>query len=432
MHIKEAAFSFKNGMSNADKFVGTKGVRKLMLFDLSVGGHHPAYIQHLLRYWCEQELQGNLDVVVLPKFIQQHSNVVDIAFKCPQKNINFVAITSEEEAVLKSRNSSFNRASRAFQEWHLLCKYAAALKVEHCLIMYFDTCELPLALGLRLPCLFSSIYFRPTFHYHDFANYEPSGKEQLQQWRERFFMSRILRHPQIQTLFCLDPFVTKHIDKFPSKVKAVYLPDPVRIFSDTEFNVGALKESLGIHHDRQVFLLFGSLTDRRKGIHQLLKSISMLPATLCQKLCLVLAGEADPVERVTLESQIAAVCQSQPVQIIGHYEFVPDQDIYTYFQLADVVLTPYQRHIGMSGILLLAAAAQKPVLSSNYGLMGEIVKRYSLGITVDSTLPSEIAKGLAQFLTELPAKLCDQTKMKSFAEQNSADKFAEVIFQYLY
>jgi hypothetical protein len=28
--------------------------RRILLFDLSVGGHHPAYIQHLIRYWGEQ------------------------------------------------------------------------------------------------------------------------------------------------------------------------------------------------------------------------------------------------------------------------------------------------------------------------------------------------------------------------------------------
>ncbi len=72
-------------------------------------------------------MPGHLDIVVLPKFIQQHSDVVDVALSCPLKNINFVAITSEDETVLKSRKSGINRALRAFQEWHLLSKYATTL-----------------------------------------------------------------------------------------------------------------------------------------------------------------------------------------------------------------------------------------------------------------------------------------------------------------
>lgn len=402
--------------------------RRLLLFDLSVGGHHAAYIQHLLNYWCQQELSGKLDILVLPKFMQQHSDVVDIAVNHQQKNINFVAITKEEAAALKPRNKSINRAIRAFQEWHLLQKYTAALETTHCLIMYFDTCDYPLVCGASLPCSFSGIYFKPTFHYQDFVNFVPSGKGPLQEWREKLALSRILHNSQLQTLFCLDPFVSPYIDKWHSHVKAVHLPDPVQISSSSEFDLKKLRESLGIHPDRQVFLLFGSLTDGRKGIHQLLEAVAILPPQLCQKLCLVFVGEADPIGRAPIESQIATVCQLQPVQIVCEYKFVPEQDVHAYFHLADVVLAPYQKHIGMSGILLLAAATQKPVLSSNYGLMGELVERYSLGLAVDSTDKNEIAQGLTQFL-EAQDNLGNRSKMNSFAAQNSVEKFAQVIFQ---
>ena len=53
--------------------------RRILLFDLSVGGHHPAYIMHLIRYWGEREISGYLDIVVLPKFIHLHSDVVEMA-----------------------------------------------------------------------------------------------------------------------------------------------------------------------------------------------------------------------------------------------------------------------------------------------------------------------------------------------------------------
>jgi glycosyltransferase involved in cell wall biosynthesis len=85
----------------------------------------------------------------------------------------------------------------------------------------------------------------------------------------------------------------------------------------------------------------------------------------------------------------------------------------------------------MSAILVRAAAAQKPVLSSNYGLMGEMVKRYRLGLTVDASVPAEIAKGLTQFLISSPKEFCDLSSMKAFAEQNSAEKFASTVFRYI-
>lgn len=431
MNTKETDFLLDSHKSDGDRSTGTKDARKLMLFDLSVGGHHAVYIQHLLRYWCERGLPGHLDIVVLPKFMQQHSEVVEIAATCPQKTINFVSIAPEEAAALKPRNYSLNRALRAFQEWQLLDKYAAALKTSHCLIMYFDTCDYPLILGAKLSCPFSGIYFKPIFHYSDFANYVPSWKTRLQEWRQKLSLLRILHTSQLQTLFCLDPFVSVYLDKFHSHVKAVNLPDPVQIYSSSKFQLEELRKGLTIEPKRKVFLLFGSLTDPRKGCQQIIKAISKLPSALSEKLCVVFVGEADPVERAPLEAQIADVCQSRPVQILCRYEFVPEEDVSVYFHLADVVLATYQRHIGMSGILMLAAAAQKPVLSSNYGLMGEIVRQYKLGLTVDSTLPEEIVKGLALFLTESPNSFCDRTTMREFAEHNSPDKFAEIIFHNL-
>lgn len=402
------------------------GNRKLMLFDLSIYGHHPSYIQHFINYWSKQESPGSLDIVVSPKFMQEHSDVV-LAANPYQEDINFIAITQEDEATLKPRNSGINRNIRAFQEWNLCCKYADILKANQCLIMYLDPYLLPLAVGMKSPCSLSGIYFRPTFHYPTFSNYTTSWNNPFQQWREKLILNRVLRHPQLKTLFCLDPFAVKHINNFNSSA-AVHLPDPVLLQNENECQQENLKQRLEINSEKKVFLLFGALNGR-KGIYQLLEAIHLLPSALCEQMCLVFVGEANPTDQALIKSKVAATRQAQPVQIIEHYEFVPEQDIQAYFQLADVVLAPYQHHVGMSGILLLAAAANKPVLSSNYGLMGEMVQRYQLGITVDSTLPEEIAKGLQRCLDKSPDELSDRTLMQLLAQKNSAEEFATILFQ---
>jgi len=402
--------------------------RKLMLFDLSIYGHHPSYIQQFINYWSKQELPGSLDIVVSQKFLQEHSDVVKQSADLKKEDINFIALSQEEEASLKPRNSSINRNLLAFQEWKLFCKYAELLKATQGLIMYLDPYLLPLAVGMQSPCSFSGIYFRPTFHYPSFSNYIPSWKNRLQQLREKFILNRVLHHPQLKTLFCLDPFAVKQINNFDSKARAIHLADPVLLQLKDEYQLNNLRKKLGIKAGKKVFLLFGALNGR-KGIYQLLEAIQLLPPALCEQMCLVFVGEANPTDKALIQSKVAATCQAQPVQIIQHYEFVPEQDVQAYFQLADVVLAPYQRHVGMSGILLLAAAANKPVLSSNYGLMGEIVQRYQLGIVVDSTVPKEIAQGLQHCLVASGEELGERTQMQLFAEENSAEKFAENLFQ---
>jgi glycosyltransferase involved in cell wall biosynthesis len=408
--------------------------RKVMLFELDTRGHHPGYIQHLVKYWCDEKLPGQLDVLVSQKFRQQHSNIVEIPSQCEQQTINFVAITPEEQAVLfesSQLESSFKgRIIRAFQEWDLLRKYAVSLGTTHCLLMYLDTILLRLAFGAKFPCKFSSIYFRPIFHYSTFANYTPAGREGIWQLRDKVCLPQILRSSQLQTIFCLDPLAVEPINNINRKNKAVYLPDPVQIYNNNEPQLEKLQESLGIDSSRQVFLLFGVLAER-KGIYQLLEAVKMLSPDLCQKLCLLLIGPIQLQEKELIQTQIAEISQSLPVQIICRHDFVTDQEIQPYFQIADVILAPYQRHIGMSAILVRAAAAQKPVLSSDFGLMGEVTRRYELGLAVDSTVPTEITKGFTRFLCESPGSFVNHEKMKQFAEQNDAKQFATTIFKHL-
>lgn len=408
----------------------TSGDRSLMLFDLALGGHHGSYIQYLLEYWYEHNLSGKLNIVVLPEFLDVHHDTVEFIAQHKHPNIQLLPIKPEEKAALASRSSGMSRALCNFQEWRLFCNYAAELRAEQCLMMYLDTYELPLALGLKAPCPFSGIYFRPTFHYKEFFNYTPSSKVKLQQAREKFALSRILRHPQLATLFCLDPFAVKQLEKLHNQANIVHLPDPIKLDGNSGVSPDVLKKRLCIQPDRQVLLLFGAL-EGRKGIYQLIEAIALLSPALCEKLCLLLVGGTNPTERALIASKVQALRQDYPIQIIEQYEFVPEQEVAAYFQLADVVLAPYQHHAGMSGILLHAAAAGKPVLSSDYGLMGELVQRHKLGLAIDSAKPQEIAIALTRLAQEPLQSLYDREQIWAFAEQHSVDYFTKTIFHCL-
>jgi glycosyltransferase involved in cell wall biosynthesis len=402
-----------------------------MLFDLALGGHHGNYIQHLIDWAYQQGFRGAIDIVVLPQFAEIHRDTVAAIDRAKQQSIDLVPISAAEATLLGSRHSGLSRALRNVREWQIFCKYARDLQTTHALIMYLDTCELPLAMGMRSPCPFSGIYFRPTFHYHMFEKYCPARKDKLQHWRERFTLSRILNNPKLQTVFCLDPFAVTAIASQHHTNKIVHLADPVQPYPSMPSDLAALKTKLGIEAHRRVFLLFGGL-DERKGIYQLLEAIQLLSPELCNRLCLLLVGGADPARQATIHQQLTAIRQTHPLQAIEHYDFIPEADVSNYFQLADVILAPYQQHVGMSGILLLAAAAGKPVLSSDYGLMGELARRYELGLAVDSTKPTEISEALTTCLSASLQTLSNPSQMKLFAEQNSIDLYASTIFDHLF
>ena len=404
---------------------------KLMMFDLALGGHHGSYIQHLLEFWYLQKLPGQLNIVVMPEFLTVHRDVVDLVKQFADPRVQLISINQSEVNQLAPKRSAFQRFYRNLQEWQLFCRYAKEYQANQALVLYFDTYEIPLALGLSSPCPFSGIYFRPTFHYRSFIGFKPSTKALFQQIRERFTLKRILKHPQLAALFCLDPFAAEQIESLYRKASVVYLPDPICLNPRTSITPERLRECLHIEPQRKVFLLFGAL-EVRKGIYELLESLTLLPSALNEQLCLVFAGGTSAEEQMRLRARIDAVQQSHPVQIVENYDFISETEVPAYFRLADVVLAPYQKHVGMSGILLWAASMGKPVLSSDYGLMGELVQRYELGLAVDSTSPEAIANGISRCILEGISSLSNRAQMKAFAERNSVECFSSTIFQYLY
>jgi glycosyltransferase involved in cell wall biosynthesis len=417
-----------------------KGLR-LLLFELDVRGHHPGYIQHLVQYWCQQELVGQLDIVVSNRFMQQHQRIVELAEQAKWENVRFIPITVAEEAELFDaadlEHSFKGRIRRAFQEWRLLRKYTKLLKTDHCFVMYLDTLLLRLSLlpqlpfGFKsLPCAMSTIYFRPILHYGNFPNYVPEGRESMWYWRDRVCLSRLLRVPNLKTLFCLDGYAAEHINQVYGTNQAVHLADPVQIYPARAAAVSALKQTLGIDPQRQTFLLFGALSER-KGLQQVLDAVASLPAHRCQQMSLLLIGPIASAEKDALHQRIAALTTVLPIQVITQHEFIPDEAIQPYFQLADVILAPYQRHVGMSAILVRAAAAEKPVIAADFGLMGEVTRQYGLGLAIEASNPTSLAAGMTSLLVDGPEQVGDRAGMRIFAAQNTAERFASQIFQCL-
>lgn len=404
----------------------------LLLWELSVGGHYPEYISHIVRYWCEYKISGFLTVIIVPEFLERHFDVVAIPEQYKTKNVKFLPIKSEEQNKLHSYSSGINRPIRGLQEFNLLSTYAEKLKINNILFPYFDTRMLSLALGKKLPCSFSGVYFRPSFHYAYFkSGYVPSWKDKLQNARERVTLSRVINNNNLKTLFCLDSFAVKHINQASKQKKAIYLPDPVRRYpSSSHWKLDKIRTTLNIEKDRQVHLVFGDL-NKRKGVKQILEAASLIPKNLLNKFCLLFVGSMSGQSYEQFQTKKRELQKLCSIQIIHQNQYIPETSIQSYFELSDVILALYQRHVGMSGILNRAAAARKPVLSSDYGLMGEITRHYQLGLTVDSSKPQSIAKFLSKFLEGNPQKYCDPDGMFAFAEQNSVDKFTSIIFGHL-
>ncbi len=400
--------------------------RQVMLFDMAITGHHSVYIKHLIQYWKTQQLPGTLHVVVIPQFLERHADVVALAAS-PASNIQFTAISASESAHL---NGQKTLPARGFAEWQVFCQYASQLQVTQGLLMQFDIFQLPLMLHKKAPCDVAGIYFRPTFHYQEFAHHQPTRQDLIRQWRQQFILALALRHPRFKQLFSLDPFAVKSIDRLGARVAAIPLPDPVEKHNYADLDPEQLRQELGIQPGRRIFLLFGELS-QRKGIFPILAAVQALPADLGQQLCLLVAGPIEASEQAAVQAALDRLAASPTVQLVTRIQYVKGREVQRYFALADVILALYQRHVGMSSVLVHAAAAQKPVLASDYGLLGELVQRHHLGVIVNSESPEAIQAGLITCLRQPLEQLSDRNQGENFANQHTDIKFSEAILSNL-
>lgn len=321
---------------------------KLLLFDTSLDGHHTDYLTHLIEYWHNQQIEGELHIVAPGGLAAQVTSEIS-----PASSIRFTELTESEIANIRDASM----IGRSFAGWNLYLKYANKIQPDHALLMYFDVFQLGLWLGKKSPCPISGIYFRPNFHQKITANWKERGLI----LRKKFFLNRALSNPEFATLFCLDKSVVPTIQTISSGTKVLPLSDPVKNYVITSDQAEAQKQRLGIEDSRKVFLLFGYLDDR-KGIEPVLDALAMLSQEESKHVTLLLAGPIGEDFRHTVETKIAGM--NTEAQIICQFDTLKGAAIQTLFTLSDFVLTLYQRHIGMSSIVVRAALSRKPVISS--------------------------------------------------------------------
>ena len=350
---------------------------RLLIFDLNPTGHHAGYIHHLIRYWHEWNIAGELVVVVSPAFLTMHPDIAAQAQNAPA--IHLIAISKAEEAHRQSRG---RQVLQMQYEWELVAQYARQWQVKQVLLMYFDTFQMAFGLTRQVPCPVAGIFFRPVFHYKDWGHQPANGQEKLRQWRKRQLIRLVVRRRSLQTLFCLDPFVVPTLNQWAGRSMATYLPDPVEVYPATPADAATLRNRLGIEPTRRVMLVFGQL-DERKGLFTLIEALKRLTPDQQSGWCLLLVGPVDDGIAPALDVNLSILMAQTDVQVVRHHSFVPEPDIQPFFTLSDLIITLYQQHIGMSAVLVRAASAGRPVLSSDYGLLGQLVKTKRLGQAVE-------------------------------------------------
>jgi glycosyltransferase involved in cell wall biosynthesis len=382
---------------------------RILLFDTITDGHHPDYLIHLIGFYS-----GNKDVELYVSTGESFKSQFDERQKAEDnpwgENVTFLPIPTDKLNSIHSKSIYL----RSIIEWNLLVETAKEINASQVLLMYFDYYQMGILIGKKAPCPVSAIYFRPNFAENDNGIYP-----QIKKW----MLSNVLKSGQIQNLFCLVHALVPYMKGQKTQTQIIPICDPTKQFEISKSEIAEFKNKYKVPTDKQIFLNFGYLDDR-KGMEVFIDACATLPIEALAKICLLLAGPVPEYYEKIIEAKLAQVPE---LEVIRCYGYLPAREVQICFEISDVVLILYQDFLNMSSVLIRAAMANKPTFATQTGMIGELVSKHNVGITVDATSVSEVSNELKAIINN--GISYSEDNLKQLAEENSLNFFLSTIDQ---
>lgn len=398
--------------------------RRLVILEPDVEGHPREWLRHLIAFTAGHNAHYTVWLVVAPEVYQDLA--AELAMQSTSR-VRLLALTPSEQKLCTHRWLTVS----GFARWWTMRRYLRILGAEAGHFLSIDLVSLPLALGLRAAGRrLGGILFRPSVHYPALGSRRLRAWEWVRDARKELLYQLMLLNSAVRVVLTLDPYFPQYATQryaHGAKVRAV--PDPVHPpvngTSEDDRIAGALPS------DRMLFLLFGHLTER-KGVLTLLQALCELPAETASKIAVVLAGKIDPAIRDEVDGLRRRIASERPMlRLEIENRRVSSGELDALLRRCDVVLAPYQRFVGSSGVLLWAARHGKPVLTQEFGLLGRLVKDYGLGVATDCCRPDLVAHAMREIAASDAGGFIDRPAAHEFAASRTPRRFAEMVFESL-
>lgn len=183
------------------------------------------------------------------------------------------------------------------------------------------------------------------------------------------------------------------------------------------------RKQLGIDQDVVVFLHAGT-SRPEKGLKDSCEAMLRLDDATLHRSCLLRAGKVDPGD--------AAILNSLSLRGVASFmdRYVSEEEMMLCYAACDWVLLPYRNQKESSGILIHAAANERPVIASEFGLIGTNTLKHGLGLTFPHRDVDALSKLLEKVINSGGRMLLENTNgMKNFAAINSPSEFRKTLLQ---
>ncbi len=204
-------------------------------------------------------------------------------------------------------------------------------------------------------------------------------------------LTKYALHP-VDAFMVLSKTVEEDLLQFLPKALYILSPLPLfNVFGELQPKKEA-RMKLGIFDDH-VMLFFGYVR-AYKGLGVLLDAMPLILKKL--SVTLLIAGEFYEDEE-KYQKKIRELGLEKHIQL--HSDYIPNEEISTYFSAADVVVLPYVSAT-QSAIVPVAYHFNKPVIVTNVGGLAEVVINGRTGFIVPPQNPEAFADAVVKFYQE--------------------------------
>ena len=381
-------------------------------------GHRKEYVEHIIGY-----LNSNPEMKPHYIFFLNENLVKSLEISHDDIIIEILECKKYHSGIL------YNNIKHYFLIRKILKTYSS---VDTVLFLNIDIYQLMLYFSflLRRKIDIEGILFLP-FHQNPVENIKSS----VQVFRKKLLMKGLLLcNNQIKKIFLLNDaegvLKLNHIF-FNKQEKSVftYLPDPIDIQcivqNDTKFE---LRKKYNIESNRKILLIFGGI-DERKNVFNIIEALTKLDKEIQSSICLLIVGKIYLQNKNKLYDLInQTLIKYLDIRIMVVEDYVSDLQREFFFNASDVVLMPYINFYSSSGVLGHAIKYNKPILTSNKGLVNTIITKNDFGISINPKSPSEIAKGLKELLIVSEKNKINHKNIE-FVSFHSPYNFAQILLK---
>ena len=353
-------------------------MRNILIYDLEIEGHHAEYINNIIDHICKQDIQDNFYFATKFDFQRTHSDLYHKLIR--RENITFIPITQEQFDYAYEPYLSIKRSIR---EYFLVKKISKDVKPKSVILLHlnvFQTSISSFANFTRSVSSISGIYFHP-FYRMEISNL----KDRLNYFRRYIQLKLLLSCSKIDSIFILnDQKTVDGLNKIYETKRFKLLLDPIVSYNEVDLKQSnQIRRKYKINDDSKVFIFLGHLSER-KGILSTLDAFLQLEEEFAKQASLLILGIPDEQIRDLIELRVDQLKNSHLCKIVYQPRFLSKSDMIHYFLESDIVLMPYLKSVGSSGIMGHAAQAQKILIGPNFGLLGELIESYNLGLSTDT------------------------------------------------